>query len=139
MKKTELELIAERIRDKKRQLETQEMPSGGDRELVSETIGEKIDESLLERPPGLDVIHAEEGEIATPFPADMAAQNRPAADAAVEEANVKLSELVSMALEQNIAQAVSTALKSGNAFLIDKLHDSLSDRYYQELKNKKLI
>jgi len=31
------------------------------------------------------------------------------------------------------------ALKSGNAFLIDKLRDSLVDKYYQELKNKKLI
>ncbi len=44
-----------------------------------------------------------------------------------------------MAFEENIPQAVKTALKTGNAFLIDKLRDTLADKYYQELKEKKLI
>jgi hypothetical protein len=56
-----------------------------------------------------------------------------------EEAQGKVDELVAIALKDNIPKAVTTALKTGNAFLIDKLHDTLVDKYYQELKRQKVI
>ena len=56
-----------------------------------------------------------------------------------EDMYIKLSELITLALEESIPQAVTTALKTGNAFLIDKLRDSLVDKYYEKLKEKKLI
>jgi len=81
-------------------------------------------------------------EMKVPFPAQIVSQNNEdseSSDSVIEEANIKLSELVSIAMEESISRAVTMALKSGNAFLIDKLRDSLADKYYQELKNKRLI
>jgi hypothetical protein len=80
-----------------------------------------------------------EKEKKIPFPNNIYSQDQKLPDEVIEEANIKLSELITIALEENIPRAVNTALKSGNAYLIDKLRDSLADKYYQELKDKKLI
>ena len=141
MEKTELELIKERIQTKKEQLAKQELSVPEEKELVVETINERMEDSLKEMPPGMDVIKPDV-EMKVPFPAQIVSQNNEdseSSDSVIEEANIKLSELVSIAMEESISRAVTMALKSGNAFLIDKLRDSLADKYYQELKNKRLI
>jgi len=141
MEKTELELINERIQAKKEQLFKQELSVPEEKELVVETINERMEDSLKEMPPGMDVIKPDV-EMKVPFPAQIVSQNNEdseSSDSVIEEANIKLSELVSIAMEESISRAVTMALKSGNAFLIDKLRDSLADKYYQELKNKRLI
>ena len=105
------------------------------------SINERMEDSLKEMPPGMDVIKPDV-EMKVPFPAQIVSQNNEdseSSDSVIEEANIKLSELVSIAMEESISRAVTMALKSGNAFLIDKLRDSLADKYYQELKNKRLI
>ena len=138
MEKTELDLIKERIQVKKEQLDRQGLSSSGEKELVTETIQERMEDSLREMPPGMDVLKPDT-EMKVPFPSQVVSQTDESSDSVIEEANIKLSELVDIAMEESIPKAVSTALKSGNAFLIDKLRDSLADKYYQELKNKKLI
>ncbi len=74
-----------------------------------------------------------------PFPSQIISQSQESPDAIIEEANIKLSELTKIAVEENIPKSVSTALKSGNAFLIDGLHDCLIRKFYQIFKDKKLI
>jgi len=141
MEKTELELIKERIQAKKEQLAKQELSVPEKKELVVETINERMEDSLKEMPPGMDVIKPD-AEMKVPFPSQIVSQtdeDDKSSDSVIEEANIKLSELVGIAMEESIPEAVTMALKSGNAFLIDKLRDSLVDKYYQELKNKKLI
>jgi len=141
MEKTELELIKERIQAKKEQLAQQGLSVPEGKELVVETINERMEDSLKEMLPGMDVIKPDT-EMKLPFPSQIVSQtdeSDESSDSAIEEANIKLSELVGIAMEESIPKAVTTALKSGNAFLIDKLRDSLADKYYQELKNKKLI
>lgn len=141
MEKTELELIKERIQVKKEQLAQQGLSAPEEKELVAETIDERMEDSLKEMPPGMDVIKPD-AEMKVPFPSQIVSQtdkDDESSDSVIEEANIKLSELVGIAMEESIPKAVTMALKSGNAFLIDKLRDSLVDKYYQELKNKKLI
>lgn len=50
---------------------------------------------------------------------------------AAETAKVNL--LIAHAFTKGIASAVAEAKKSGDAFLIDLLHDRLTDEYYQKL------
>ena len=138
MEKTELDLIKERILVKKEQLARQGLSVPEEKELVTEVVEERMEESLKEMPPGMDVIKPDTRD-KVPFPAQITSQAQESSDSVIEEANIKLSELVGIAIEGNIGKAVSTALKSGNAFLIDKLRDSLADKYYQVLKDKKLI
>jgi len=141
MEKTELELIKERIQVKKEQLAQQGLSAPEEKELVAETIDERMEDSLKEMPPGMDVVKPD-AEMKVPFPSQIVSQtdkDDESSDSVIEEANIKLSELVGIAMEESIPKAVTMALKSGNAFLIDKLRDSLVDKYYQELKNKKLI
>lgn len=138
MEKTELDLIKERIQVKKEQLARGGLSVPGEKELVAETIQERMEDSLKEMPPGMDVVKPD-GEMKVPYPSQIVSQTDESSDSIVEEANIKLSELVDIAMEESIPKAVSTALKSGNAFLIDKLRDSLADKYYEQLKAKKLI
>ena len=141
MEKTEIDLIKERIQVKKEQLTRQGLSVPEGKELVAETIEERMEDSLKEMPPGMDVVKPDAG-MKVPFPSQIVSQtdgSDESSDSVIEEANIKLSELVVIAMEESIPKAVSTALKSGNAFLIDKLRDSLADKYYQILKDKKLI
>lgn len=138
MEKTEIDLIKERIQIKKEQLTRQGLSVPDGKELVAETIEERMEDSLKEMPPGMDVIKPDT-EMKVPFPSQIVSQTDESSDAVIEEVNIKLSELVAIAIEGSIPKAVTIALKSGNAFLIDKLRDSLVDKYYQVLKDKKLI
>ena len=141
MEKTEIDLIKERIQVKKEQLTRQGLSVPEGKELVAETIEERMEDSLKEMPPGMDVVKPDAG-MKVPFPSQIVSQtdeSDESSDSVIEEANIKLSELVVIAMEESIPKAVGTALKSGNAFLIDKLRDSLADKYYQILKDKKLI
>jgi len=141
MEKTEADLINERIQVKKEQLTRQGLSIPEEKELVAETVEERMEDVLKEMPPGMDVIKPDAGT-KTPFPSQIVSQadeSDESSDSVIEEANIKLSELIGIAVEESIPKSVSIALKSGNAFLIDKLRDSLVDKYYQVLKDKKLI
>lgn len=138
MEKTDIDLIKERVKLKKEQLTREKLSIPEEKELIAETVGERIEESLKEIPAGMEVIKPE-AEKKMPFPYQIPSQAQEFADSVIEEANIKLAELIQIALEENIQKAVTTALKTGNAFLIDKLRDSLADKYYQVLKDKKLI
>jgi len=138
MEKTETDLINERIQVKKEQLTRQGLSIPEGKELIAETVKERMEDALKEMPPGMDVIKPDIEE-KIPFPSQIISQSQESPDSIIEEANIKLSELTKIAVEENIPKAVNTALKSGNAFLIDGLHDSLILKFYQIFKDKKLI
>lgn len=128
MDNSEVNFIKERVLMKKEQMTREGLTTPEDKELIRETIEEQIEESLKNYPPTVKVQKSTPSVIpsATVYSDD-------------EEAQGKVDELVTIALEDNIPKAVITALKTGNAFLIDKLHDTLVDKYYQELKRQKVI
>jgi hypothetical protein len=130
MEKTEINLIKERMQAKEEQLVQQGLSVPEKKELIVETVQERIEESLKEVPFTGNK---------SPLPSQIISQSQVPSNLVIEEANIKLSELVNIAIEEGIFKAVKTALKSGNAFLIDNLRDSLADRYYQVLKDKNLI
>lgn len=45
----------------------------------------------------------------------------------------EIEPFITMAFSQDIPTAVKAVMKSGNAHLIDALHDALVDRFYEEL------
>lgn len=138
MEKTETDLIRERIQIKKEQLTRQGLSIPEEKELIAETVEERMEDALKEMPPGIDVIKPDTEE-KVPFPSQIISQSQESSDAIIEEANIKLSELTKIAVEESIPKSVGIALKSGNAFLIDGLHDSLILKFYQIFKDKKLI
>ncbi|MFA5360519.1 MAG: hypothetical protein WC320_00900 [Candidatus Paceibacterota bacterium] len=138
MSTEELDNIKERIQVKKEQLSRGQLEIPEDKELVKESIEERMEGSLKELPPGMEEI-GPGMEKKIPSPDDLYIGEKISPDEIMEEAQIKLSELITIALEESIPQAVTTALKTGNAFLIDKLRDSLVDRYYEKLKEKNLI
>jgi len=128
MDNSEINFIKERVLMKKEQMVREGLTTPEDKELIRETIEERIEESLKNYPPTVQIQKSTPSAITSVpmYPDD-------------EEAQRKVDELVAIALKDNIPKAVITALKTGNAFLIDKLHDTLVDKYYQELKRQKVI
>jgi len=55
-------------------------------------------------------------------------------DQGKKQAEVLLGELVDIALNEGVDKAVRASLKTKNAYLIDKLHDILIDKFYEILK-----
>jgi hypothetical protein len=47
--------------------------------------------------------------------------------------NMSLESLVRIAFEKGIGQAILLSRKTGNAYLMDRLHDILVDKFYEEL------
>ena len=128
MDNSEAEFIKERVLIKKEQLTREGLAVPEDKELISEAIQEEIDKSLKNYPSGV--------EIRKVAPISSAPQEINEEQVEIQS---KVKELVEIALTQNIPKAVTTALKTNNAYLIDKLHDTLVDKYYQILKNQKVI
>jgi len=127
MDNSETEFIKERVLIKKEQLTREGMAVPEDKELIRETIEEKIEESLKNYSPSI---------VTAPTPIITTSVS---VDEDEQEAQNKVKELAKIALNDNISKAVTMALKTGNAYLIDKLHDTLVDKYYQTLKNQKAI
>jgi len=113
---------------KKEQMTKEGLTVPEDKELIRETIEERIEESLKNYPPAVEIQKSAPPAIPS---VSIASDDK--------EAQQKIDELVAIALKENIPKAVITALKTGNAFLIDKLHDTLVDKYYQQLKSQNLI
>jgi hypothetical protein len=47
--------------------------------------------------------------------------------------NTTLEELVKIAFDKNVAASITLSCKTSNAYLIDRLHDILIDKFYDEL------
>ena len=128
MDNSEVNFIKERILMKNEQMTKEGLTVPEDKELIRETIEERIEESLKNYPPAVEIQKSAPPAIPS---VSIASDDK--------EAQQKVDELVAIALKENIPKAVITALKTGNAFLIDKLHDTLVDKYYQQLRSQNLI
>jgi hypothetical protein len=130
MDNPEINSIQERVLMKKEQLAREGLAIPEDKELVRETVEEKIEESFHHYPSSL---RAQQPVVPSP---DF---TPPVPLTSEEEAQQKVNDLVEIALQNSIDKAVVMALKTNNAYLIDKLHDVLADKYYEQLKSQKLI
>jgi hypothetical protein len=114
----EIEKIASLIKEKEQIKEKIEKPIDK-KEILKEVLEEKINESL-------------------PFKKERVIEKKE--DFKKEDIyEEKINELVDLALEKGITQALKKARQMKNPYLIDKLHDKLAEKYYQVLKDRKLI
>lgn len=55
------------------------------------------------------------------------------------EPNQQVGALVSLVFQKGLTQAISVAREIDNPAILDEFHDTLVDRYYEELVKKKII
>lgn len=54
------------------------------------------------------------------------------------EAKIQVEKLISSVFNDGLAEGVKEAKKS-DAFILDAFHDALTDKFYEEMKKRKLI
>ncbi|MGC8851803.1 MAG: hypothetical protein ACP5J8_01445 [Minisyncoccia bacterium] len=125
MDPNELSFLKERIQIKEKQLESEGIETKETKELIKETINEKIESILVN------------------YPSEIKPQNIPEMVISARERNeneeMVVKELIEIALSKDIPRAVELALKTGNGFIIDTFRDRLTDVYYDQLKEKGII
>lgn len=115
-----------RFEQRRRALDSKEALKVGDKEIAKEIISEEIEKGLKTLPPDLSTSSGV-GDI--PSPSDISSNLRQSDP----ETEKKLEELVNIALDKGVAMAVILARRTSNAYLIDRLHDQLVDKFYSEL------
>jgi hypothetical protein len=123
MDPNELSFLKERIQIKEKQLESEGIETKETKELIKETINEKIEPIFVN------------------YPSEIKPQNIPEMVISARERNEErvVKELIEIALSKDIPRAVELALKTGNGFIIDTFRDRLTDVYYDQLKEKGII
>ncbi|MGB9763313.1 MAG: hypothetical protein ACPLW7_04910 [Minisyncoccia bacterium] len=123
MDPNELSFLKERIQIKEKQLESEGIETKETKELIKETINEKIESIFVN------------------YPSEIKPQNIPEMVISARERNEErvVKELIEIALSKDIPRAVELALKTGNGFIIDTFRDRLTDVYYDQLKEKGII
>ncbi|MBI1974945.1 MAG: hypothetical protein HYS57_01135 [Parcubacteria group bacterium] len=116
----EVRVLEERLEQVRRALTGSGETVPPDRELMQEVVRGRMREAEPPSPAG----------VATPYtsPVPPAAQVSPPHDEAVE-----LQDFVAVAFEKGIPDAVKLVRRTGNAHLLDALHDLLVDRFFEEL------
>lgn len=113
----EIEILEDRLAKLKEALGKPESDVPPDKELLRDVITERIREAIPIPP--------------IPVPSVPPAQQSIQKQARDELE--KVEQFVTLAFSRDIPFAVKSALKSGNAYLIDAFHDTLVDRFYEEL------
>jgi hypothetical protein len=122
----EIQELETRLREKKEAFE-QGNEQKPEKEVFKETFREHFDKQIK----------------ATPSPAAPTTQNAPAPQVKAPphepEKEPEVSRLVEIALGKGIAEAVEEAKKTENPHILDDLHDTLVDHYYNELIKRGII
>jgi len=134
MQQSEKEIIKNRFLEKKQVLSQEGLEVPSNKELLGEVVKERMEKGLETLPPQIEKEPQQLPHL--PSPPTPSGEERIEKEAKDEE---RLKALAAVALENSIPQAVLAARKTGSDFLLDKLHDVLVDKYYQELKNKGVI
>ena len=127
----EQNLIKERFQQRKEALQKENI-SQPDKEILDELIKERINKGLESSPSSLQD-KASLNNLSSLKVSTAPTVPQPEEDAYVQQ---ELEQLVDIAVHKNIIEAVQTARKFGNAYLLDRLHDTLVDAYYKILKEK---
>jgi len=117
--------LVENFEERRRILESQG-EQAPDKEIAKEVIKSEIEKGL-ETMPQQPVSGTEFVNVPTPqtISHDLAVSE--------DEAQKILNELIEIAFGKSIYQAVQSARKTSNAYLIDSLHDQLVDKFYERL------
>ncbi|MGE4554762.1 MAG: hypothetical protein AB7D02_01325 [Candidatus Paceibacterota bacterium] len=116
----DLEKIASLIKEKEGEKTKEDLKPIDEKETLKEILKEKIEEKIV-----LDQKKSEQetGKIFKETP----------------EYQEEIKKYIDLALEKGIDKALGEIRKTKNPYLIDKFHDQLVEKYYQALKDKKLI
>ena len=130
MNRKELQLIAQRVAQKKEQLSREKLPTPEEKELLKEVVGEKIEKESFTAPP---VKKVEEGIAPSLiYPQNLSSVITP-------DIKETLQQLIEIALDKGVEPAITLARKTGNAFLLDTFRDELAFKYYSKLKELKML
>jgi len=121
----EISAIEQKLAEKKAELNKEELHT-----VVKEQIQEKMPEYQPQNPT-TSSLSTDSGSSATLLPATPPTASVPAYLS--DELKSKVQELVNMAFNQSIADAVKAASKLNNPALIDAFHDILVDQLYNTL------
>jgi hypothetical protein len=123
--KREIEILEERLAKLR---EATASPEAGaqisDKELLREAVADRIREAVHLPPSPVPPVPPSPIPSAPPL---VLSRRQP------HDEVKEVEEFVAMAFSQSIPVAVKAVMKSGNAHLIDALHDVLVDRFYEEL------
>ncbi|MEK7144019.1 MAG: hypothetical protein AAB820_01670 [Patescibacteria group bacterium] len=119
----ELIQLAKEVSEKRGMPEYEKL---SERELVKETLGPLINQAS----PSGSSAAVSDSRTATISLDDLS--NLPA------EAKIQVEKLVESVFKEGLENGVKNAKKS-DAFVLDAFHDALTDKFYEELKKRKLI
>lgn len=111
------EQLKEKIIERQKILERESVSS---REVINQVVEEEIEKGLKNLPAEKEVIIPPKAAIKIETDDEKAAEKR-------------IEELTKIALEQSVPKAVELTRKTSQAYLIDRFHDVLADRLYEEL------
>ncbi len=117
----------------KQKIESKDFSKSLSKEMIREAIESIIEAELSKLPKEKESFEAT-GDNVTSAISATAYQSTGLTDKGKKQAEEILEELIDIALTKGISQAVKTSLKTKNAYLIDKLHDVLIDKFYEILK-----
>ncbi len=106
------------------------------KEVVKEVIEEIIAKEVAKMPSSNQTVISQKGVTGGGFIHPQTISLQKIQDKQTEKI---LQELVEMAIENGVTKAVRASLKTNNAYLIDKLHDLLIDKFYEILKKQKKL
>jgi hypothetical protein len=122
----EFDKLVNRFEARRQALERLPGEKPSEKEIVKEIIKEDIDQAMVNMPePPSSVFNATAPNVTQNVTPTTINQ-----DSEVEQ---YLEELCDLAMSKNVFTAVVLARKSGNAYLVDALHDKLAGKLYQKL------
>jgi len=122
----EIAQLSLEIAAKRAQLETSRgvvLEGGSDRAAVHEVLGEKLAPSV---------------PVQTAKATDSSDSKASYLDSLDQETVARVNEYIQKIFQNGIAATIQ-ALASENPFVVDAVHDALTDRVYDELKKRKLV
>ena len=124
----EVEELEAKLQEKKQMLEASQPTP--EKEVFSEVFKEHIDQEVKD--------NSEFVASSNQDPQNSSKSSNSNADDE-KEAQQYIDSLVELSFQKGILSAVKEARKMGNAYVLDKFHDTLVDRYYQKLLDSRQL
>lgn len=122
--KPEIEALKQRVEQLEAQLNREKEPASPEREekAVKEEIKSYLRELQQLPPTAAPLATRDEADEIKKFPS-----------------NQQVGALVALVFEKSLDEAISVAKQLNNPAILDEFHDILTDRYYKELVEKKIL
>ena len=120
----DIERLGKEISEKRKLLEHKNL---SDRELVKQTLHSVVKQAIIEPQTAVSQPSPTQSNVLPNY-----LQN------SSTDVKVEVEKLIDLTLHQGVEKAIKAAVKS-DSFILDAVHDALTDKMYEELKKRKLI